>query len=142
MAEAIKADPKCPDAHQSLANLRLVRARFPEARSALDSVLAILRGMEETNWPTPEFLAETARMLVELEAWADVEEVTAMGIKQSEECDLLYLSAFAKFKQGKKEECRDALELLKEKLEEDPNPEIGEAASELQAQLGDPMDTD
>ena len=98
--------------------------------------------MDESNWPSPEFLAETARMLVELEAWSDVEEVTAMGLKQSEETDLLYLSAFAKFKMNRKEECRDTLELLREKLGEDPNPEITEAAGELAGLLGDPMDTD
>ena len=81
-------------------------------------------------------------MLVELEAWTEVEEVTGLGITQSEECDLLYMSAFAKFKQGKKEDCRDSLELLRERLKEQPDAEIAEATGELAAQVGEAMETD
>ena len=142
MAAALSADPTCVDGHQALANLRLIRARLPEARAALDEVLRLLRNQGEGNLPTPQFLAETARMLIELEAWSEVEEVTTLGIAQSEECDLLYMNAFAKFKEGKKDDCRDTLELLREKLKDQPNAEIAEAAQELAGQVGEGMEVD
>lgn len=122
--------------------MRLIRGRLPEARAALDDVLRLLRNTSENSLPTPQFLAETARMLIELEAWGEVEEVTNLGISQSEECDLLYMNAFAKFKQEKKDDCRDVLELLRERLKEQPDAEIAEATAELAAQVGEAMETD
>lgn len=142
VTEAIATDPSCVDGHQALANLRLIRGRLPEARTALDEVLRLLRTASEGSLPTPQFLAETARMLIELEMWSEVEEATNLGISQSEECDLLYMNAFAKFKQGKKEDCRDTLELLRERLKEQPDAEIEEATGELAAQVGEAMETD
>jgi hypothetical protein len=142
VAKAINTDPMCVDGHQALANLRLVRARLPEARAALDQVLLLLQNLGESNMPTPEFLAETARMFVELEAWPQVVDVTSIGIHISEEPDLLYMHAFAKYKLGSVEECRDAVEVLREKLKEDPDVEIAEALAELETQIESAMDTD
>ena len=78
-------------------------------------------------------------MYVELEAWQEVREVTDIGVHISEQPDLLYLNAFAKFKLGCGEECRDVLEVLKEVLQADPSPEISEAASELESHLDSAM---
>jgi hypothetical protein len=52
------------------------------------------------------------------------------------------MNAFAKFKQDKKDDCRDVLELLRERLKEQPDAEIAEATAELAAQVGEAMETD
>ena len=119
------------EGYQALASLRLIRGRISEAQEALDRELQLLRSMGEATTPSPQFLAETSRLFIELEAWPQVAEVTEIALHISEQSDLLYMNAFALYKQHRPEDAKDILELLQERLKQEPDAEIAEAAAEL-----------
>ena len=123
------------EGYQALASLRLIRGRLTEAQDALNQVIRILHTLGEATLPTPQFLSETARLLIELEAWSQVAEVTEIALHINEQSDLLYMNAFALYKLQRWEEAKDVLELLQERLKQEPEAEISEAAAELEREV-------
>lgn len=123
------------EGYQALAGLRLIRGRLSEAQTALERELQLLRSLGEATTPSPQFLAETSRLFIELEAWPQVSEVTEMALHISEQSDLLYMNAFARYKQHQAEDARDVLDLLQERLKLEPDAEIAEAAAELEREV-------
>lgn len=67
LKNALKIDDTCIDAYQSLANLRLIRGNYAEAKEAMERLKSILNNCGVFNLPSCQFLGESARILIELE---------------------------------------------------------------------------
>ncbi|CAG9329884.1 unnamed protein product [Blepharisma stoltei] len=130
---AIEYDPNCIDAYQMLANLRLVRLRFQEAKEAMEKVKLLLEKAKHDSLPSIEFILESMRNLIEIEDFDGVLWVGDIGLSMDEDMpEIIYMQAFAHCKLGRKKESGDLIEILSGKM---LDPELFSALEELKQEL-------
>jgi predicted Zn-dependent protease len=86
------------DALQTLANLRVIRAKDEEARSLLKRMVKLMLKNKEEELPTIEFRMVSCRLLVELQEFKDAVRVLDTVVQENDEMpEAWYLLAFAYF---------------------------------------------
>ncbi|CAG9335146.1 unnamed protein product [Blepharisma stoltei] len=132
---ALKFDDTCIDAYQILANLRLIRGNYAEARDAMEKFKTILLHCGVFNLPSSQSLGESSRTLVELEDWDGVLFVCDVGLSIDDtQNELIYMQAFALYKLNRKQEASELLDFLSQKQ---LDSELQEAVSELHKSLSE-----
>jgi len=142
LAEAIKQDENSVDALQNYANLRILRARDEEAATFLKKVVAIIVGIKQNDNEhseiSPQFMTQTARLLIELKLFEKGIKVLNLIIKEKDEDpEVWYLLSFANFNLKKYSNAKlcaqNAMEILSKPQFFDE--EIKEATQELIAKI-------
>jgi tetratricopeptide (TPR) repeat protein len=117
------------DAYLALSNLRLIRARIPEAKEALQKLKIVIENCGTENFPSCDFLSQACKNAIECEDFEILEFFTEVGLSIDESnTELSYLRGFALAKLGFKDEALDTLNQL---LAKNISPELKEAAEEI-----------